>query len=402
MRFKFEAIDVFSGCGGVSCGLTMAGFKVKVAVEIEDSAAETYLSYPPLSKVKVLHGIEAGDICKLNGSDLLTVGDIGKDDIYLLAGCPPCQNFSRKNPKNMNKPIAERKKLLFEFLRIIEELLPPFILMENVPGIKSSTNKDILDDFLARLRLKYTVVDGILNAADYGVPQIRKRFVLHAVRNDINEELVTMGFRFDLPLATHSEMGKEHLLPWKTVREAIDDLPGIDAGESYVDPLGQIRNHKCCNLDDINLRRIRAIRKNGGSRTGLPEDLVLECHKKKGKDGSVFSGHKDVYGIMDADKPSPTMTSGCLCYSKGRYGHYSQDRALSIREAARLQTFPDDFVFSESLTAAALQIGNAVPIELVKASGMRIKEAMYIIKAKRSKEKKSTRARNFDTIAREQ
>lgn len=91
---------------------------------------------------------------------------------------------------------------------------------------------------------------------------------------------------------------------------------------------------------------------------------------------------------MDADKPSPTITGGCLCYSKGRYGHYEQDRAISIREAARLQTFPDDFIFSDSLTTSALQIGNAVPIELVKASGMALKNAMYVIKAKRIKEKK--------------
>lgn len=132
---------------------------------------------------------------------------------------------------------------------------------------------------------------------------------------------------------------------------------------------------------------MRIIRQNGGSRTGLPDDLVLECHKKKDADGKVFSGHKDVYGIMDADKPSPTMTGGCLCYSKGRYGHYEQDRAISVREAARLQTFPDNFTFSESLTAAALQIGNAVPIDLVKASGAVLKQAMKAIKAKRSKKK---------------
>jgi DNA (cytosine-5)-methyltransferase 1 len=129
---------------------------------------------------------------------------------------------------------------------------------------------------------------------------------------------------------------------------------------------------------------MRIIRQNGGSRTDLPEDLVLECYKKKDSDGNVFSEHKDVYGIMNADKPSPTMTGGCLCYSKGRYGHYEQDRAISVREAARLQTFPDDFIFSDSLTAA-LQIGNA--IDLVRVSGAVLKQAMKTIKAKRSKEK---------------
>lgn len=144
MRFEFEAVDIFSGCGGVSCGLTLAGFKVKAAVEIDRSAVETYQSYQPLSMVKVLHD----DICNLSGWEILKAADIKKDDIYLFAGCPPCQNFSRKNPKNIKKTLAERKKLLFEFLRIIEELEPPFILMENVPGLKTKSNKEILDEFL--------------------------------------------------------------------------------------------------------------------------------------------------------------------------------------------------------------------------------------------------------------
>jgi DNA (cytosine-5)-methyltransferase 1 len=387
MRFKYEAVDIFSGCGGVSCGLTLAGFKVKAAVEIEDGAATTYLGYPPLSKVNVLHGFDGGDICQLKGADILSAASIGRDDIYLFAGCPPCQNFSRQNPNNVNKSLAERKKLLFEFLRIIEELEPPFILMENVPGIKTDANKDILDEFLSRLRMKYVVIDAVLNSADYGVPQIRKRFVLHAVRIEIHKELAETGFAFGLPKATHSDKEGNGMLPWKTVREAIGDLPAIGAGESYEDHAGRIHNHKCAHLDPINIRRIRAIRANGGSRDGLPDDLVLECHKKKDKDGKVFDGHKDVYGIMDPNKPSPTITGGCMAYSKGRYGHYEQDRAISVREAARLQTFPDDFIFGDSLTAAALQIGNAVPIDLVKASGATLKQAMYIIKAKRSKEK---------------
>lgn len=386
MRFGFDAIDLFSGCGGVSCGLTAAGFRVKSAVEIEDSAVDTYLSYPPLAHVNVLSGNDNGDICKLKGTDILEAAGIQRDEIYLLAGCPPCQNFSRQNPNNVKKSIEERKKLLFEFLRIIEEIEPPFILMENVPGIKTASNKEILDEFLTHLEKRYAVIEDILNAANYGVPQLRKRFVLHAVRKDIHKELTESGFVLGLPVATHSGKGEKGLLPWRTVREAIGDLPPIKAGEAFADN-GQIHNHKCAKLDKTNIKRIKAIRANGGSRTGLPDDLVLACHKKVNDEGIVFSGHKDVYGIMDGDKPSPTMTGGCLCYSKGRYGHYAQDRAISVREAARLQTFPDDFIFSDSLTASALQIGNAVPIDLVKASGALLKKAMYIIKAKRSKEK---------------
>ena len=384
MKIKYEAIDIFSGCGGVSCGLSMAGFKVKSAVEIEKHAVDTYLSYGPLNKVNVLNE----DICNLSGEQILKAAKIKKDDIYLFAGCPPCQNFSRQNPLNKKKTDEERKKLLFEFLRLIEEILPPFILMENVPGIKTDFNNAILNEFLQRLKKNYNVREAVLNAANYGVPQVRKRFVLHAVRNDINEELKSIGFLFDLPKATHDKKGNNGLQKWRTVREAIGDLPTIKAGEEYVDD-GKIHNHKCAGLSDTNLKRIRAIRKSGGSRNGLPKDLVLDCHKKKDENGNVFSGHGDVYGIMDPNKPAPTITGGCLCYSKGRYGHYSQDRAISIREAARLQTFPDDFVFSHSLTVSALQIGNAVPIDLVKASGEVFKMAIKSIKMSRLKKKDS-------------
>ncbi len=382
MRFKFEAVDLFSGCGGLSCGLTQAGFKIKAAVEIEESVAKTYSAYPPLAKVNVLSGNEKGDICKLSGERILSAAGIDRNDIYLFAGCPPCQNFSRKNPNNKKKSVDTRKKLLFEFLRVIEEITPPFILMENVSGIRTAYNLPILNEFLARLGKKYYVVSDILNAADYGVPQLRRRFVLHAVRNDIKKTLDRLGYDFTLPEATHSRDGVDGLAPWKTVKDAIGDLPAIKAGETYTGD-DKIHNHKCAGLDEDNLKRIQIIRKHGGSRSCLPEELVLPCHKRLKADGAV-NGHGDVYGIMDADQPSPTMTGGCLFYTKGRYGHYAQDRAISIREAARLQTFPDDYIFSNSLTSSALQIGNAVPIDLVKASGNVLHRAMYLVKETRS------------------
>jgi len=382
MRFKFEAVDIFSGCGGLSCGLTKAGFKVKAAVEIVESVAETYRAYPPLADVSVLSGNDKGDICKLSGAEILSTAGIDKNDIYLFAGCPPCQNFSRKNPNNKKKTVDTRKKLLFEFLRVIEEITPPFILMENVPGIRTRYNLPILNEFLERLRKKYYVVSDVLNAANYGVPQLRRRFVLHAVRNDVKKTLDDLGYEFTLPKATHSRNGTNGLSPWKTVKEAIGDLPAIKAGETYTDD-EKIHNHKCAGLGEENLKRIRFIREHGGSRSGLPDDLVLPCHKRLKEDG-ILNGHGDVYGIMDADQPSPTMTGGCLFYTKGRYGHYAQDRAISIREAARLQTFPDDYIFSDSLTSSALQIGNAVPIDLVRASGNVLHRAMYLVKESRS------------------
>ena len=380
MRIKYCAIDIFSGCGGVSCGLALSGFNVKAAVEIETKAVDTYRNYAPLQKVNVLNK----DICKLTGEEILRAAKIKKEDLYLFAGCPPCQNFSRQNPQNKNKSVDERKKLLFEFLRIIEEIIPPFILMENVPGIMSDYNHEILDEFIERLEKLYIVKRDILNAANYGVPQARKRFVLHAVRKDISSELNNYHFVFELPKETYNQHGTGGKKQWKTVRAAIGDLPPINAGETFMDD-NKIHNHRCASLSETNLRRIREIRENGGSRSGLSDELILECHKKKDNNGNSFTGHGDVYGIMDPDKPAPTITGGCLFYSKGRYGHYSQDRAISVREAARLQTFPDDFMFDGSLADAALQIGNAVPIDLVRASGEVFKAAIKILTINRAK-----------------
>lgn len=384
-----KAIDLFSGCGGVSCGLTHAGFKVKAAVEVDPDAARTYSAYQPLSGVNVL----VKDICELSGKTILREAGIKKDDLYLLAGCPPCQNFSRQNPKNKKKTKAERKKLLFEFLRIVKEIYPPFLLMENVPGIVTEFNSSILNEFIRKLENKrgkkeerYIVRKDVLNAADYGVPQYRKRFVLHGIRADIYEELKSCGSDFQLPKPTHSNRPGNGLLPWVTVEQAIGDLPEIKAGEYYSGER-PVFNHKCANLSEQNLHKMQYIRAHGGSRECLPEDMTLACHKKEDKDGNKYSGHKDVYGIMAADKPSPTMTGGCLFYTKGRYGHYTQDRAISIREAARFQTFPDDFRFSDNLATAALQIGNAVPVKLVEASAQEFMHAINIIRKKRRKKR---------------
>lgn len=385
---EIKAIDLFSGCGGVSCGLTQAGFKVKAAVEIANSAADIYHGYLPLADVCILRK----DICDVTGKELLKTSHIKETELYLLAGCPPCQNFSMQNPKNKDKTEAERKKLLFEYLRIIEEMYPPFILMENVPGIATDFNKPILNEFVERLenragddKKKYFLQKKVLNAADYGVPQIRKRFVLHGVRMDVYHELQAAGINFDLPAPIYNKNGDNNLLPWITVEQAIGDLPAINAGDEYVDATGLIHNHKCANLSDANIQKIQYIRQNGGSRDCLPDNMTLDCHKKKDGDGKTFGGHKDVYGIMDPQKPSPTMTGGCLCYTKGRYGHYAQNRAISIREAARFQTFPDDFLFSNNLGEAALQIGNAVPVKLVEVSASEIMQCIKKLRHTRRK-----------------
>ena len=362
---KIKAIDLFSGCGGVSIGLTQAGFEVACAVEIDDAAVKAYKGYYLLRDVNVLKN----DICKVNGSEILNAAGLKRNDLYLLAGCPPCQKFSMQNRihNSDEKDIEEVKKLLMQYKRIINEIYPPFLLMENVPGIKSSFGGRILKEFIAELENedapdseRYLVLSDVVNAADYGVPQLRKRFVLHAVRCDILKQMEQLNLTLTLPIPTHSKTGNDNKQKWVTVREAFAGLPEIKAGERYSDD--KIKNHYCANLSDKNIQRMHIIRENGGSRTALPENLVLKCH-------TTYSGHTDVYGIMNPDAPAPTMTGGCLSYSKGRFGHPFEDRAISVREAARIQTFPDDYIFGESLTKAALEIGNAVPIKLVRASG---------------------------------
>ena len=203
----------------------------------------------------------------------------------------------------------------------------------------------------------------MVNAANYGVPQIRKRFVLHAVRRDIFQIMCKLGLKLTLPIETHSQDGTNGKKKWVTVRETFQGLPVLKAGERYNND--RIKNHACANLSEKNLRRMKIIRANGGCRSALPSELVLNCHK-------TYSGHNDVYGIMDPDKPAPTMTGGCLSYSKGRFGHPFEDRAISVREAARLQTFPDDFKFVGAKTDIEQAIGNAVPVKMAEYIGSHI------------------------------
>lgn len=359
---RIPAIDLFSGCGGVTSGLNKSGFFVKAAIEIDKDAIETYnMNFPKTPVIKK-------DIRNVTGTELLSKANINKEELFLLAGCPPCQNFSLQN-RNRDSNNTERKQLLFEYVRLVFETNPTLILMENVPGIMAENNQQVFNKLIEELEKRYVIVRSILNAADYGVPQRRKRFVLHGLRKDLAEVLKQRGLVISLPAKTHIDPaikqrgGGNKLHDWRTVRQTIGDLPVINAGEKYQSET--IKNHACMNLEEINLERIRYIREHGGSRRCLPTELSLDCHKE-------YSGHTDVYGIMDWNKPALTITGGCLYYSKGRFGHPSQNRAISAREAARLQTFDDSFIFTDNLTKAGMQIGNAVPVVLVKASGQEL------------------------------
>ena len=350
---KFKAIDLFCGAGGLSTGLKKSGFRLCLGVDIDEKALKTYKCN--LKRTKVLKE----DIKKVTGERITELTGINRRDNFLLAGCPPCQGFSSLGKRDAND---EKNELVYEYIRIINELEPSFILMENVPGMSTGVGKEIFKNVVKELEENYHVEYATLNAADFGVPQIRKRLVLHGIRNDVYANLgLDKEKQKILPKSTHSKEKKKGYRKWVTVRKAIFDLPILGAGESYDD--GIIKNHKARSLSETNIERLQEIRLHGVNREMISEELQLECHKKENV------SYTDTYGIIDPDKPAPTITSGCTIISKGRYCHPTQNRGLSIREAARLQSFDDKFEFQGNMGEMSLQIGNAVPPKLAQASG---------------------------------
>lgn len=342
------AIDLFSGSGGTTQGLKKAGIKVSTAVEIDPTAAETYRINNP--EVNLLNK----DIKMVKGNQLVDRAEQSQDYLMLVA-CPPCQGFSSIRRKGEDDL---RNELVFEYARLIKETVPDFLLMENVSGMTSKRGKKIFSKFLDAISGDYEIEYNILNAADYGVPQTRKRLVLHGIRKDLKRSL---GISLvEMPRQTHSKMGEGQLEKWINA-DVLLGLPPIEAGQNY-EGSKSIFNHVANGLSPTNIKRIQIIRDGGGSRNALPEELVLDCHKGK-------TGHTDVYGIIDISKPAITITGGCMTYSKGRFGHPFQNRALSAREAARLQSFDDNYIFFGNKSELARQIGNAVPVNLAKASG---------------------------------
>ena len=345
---KIKAIDLFSGSGGTTQGLKKAGIEVVAAVEIDEVASKTYQFNNP--EVKLFNN----DIRNITKSDFMNFYNTKKDYLMLVA-CPPCQGFSliRRGGED-----DIRNELVFEYLRLINETKPEFLLMENVAGMMTKKGKVIFDRFSEQLTEEYYIKYAVLNSADYGVPQTRKRLVLHGIKKSIFKEMNLQEIK--LPNKTHSNDRESQLPHWKTA-EILLGLPPLKAGEEYRGDL-PVHNHIANGLSELNIKRLQIIRRGGGSRNALPEELVLKCHKGK-------TGHSDVYGILDINKPSVTITGGCMTFSKGRFGHPYEDRALSAREAARLQSFDDDYKFFGNRSQLAKQIGNAVPVNLAKASG---------------------------------
>lgn len=351
------AIDLFCGAGGLSLGLEQSNINVALGVEISPIATQTYTNNLP--------GIVLNDdICQITGEEILNRLNLQPRDLFLLAGCPPCQTFSSLQKDDVSDDA--RNNLIFEYIRLIHEIQPLFILMENVPGLPNGRGKKIFQQATTELAQFYHIEYAVLNCADYGVPQTRKRLVLHGIRNDIYDLFLqnNRNFTVSLPTKTHTNNVEvnPNLLPWQTVNQVlqINPLPPVSAGQTA--PNGY-PNHETNGLTDINIQRIQYIRTHSGSRDCLPPELQLPCHQRENV------GYSGVYGIIDGSKPAPTITGGCICYSKGRFGHPIEDRAITVREAARFQSFPDDFIFSGNKGQTALQVGNAVPPLLAQASG---------------------------------
>jgi DNA (cytosine-5)-methyltransferase 1 len=336
---RIKVFDFFSGCGGTSAGLQAAGMEIAFGLDIDPDAAATFQSnFPRASFLQK-------DLTRLRTNRLQTLVSKNRKDPILFCGCAPCQPFSKQNLQR--KPQDSRVPLLSHFGRFVRYYRPEFVLVENVPGLQSiSEEPGPLPGFASLLRrLDYHFVSATIDCCDYGVPQKRQRFVL----------LASNIGKVELPLKTHGSGGDQ--LPFSTVRDWIGDLPPLEAGQEC----DTVPNHRAANLSPLNLRRIRSTPP-GGSRLDWPPELALDCH-------AGHSGHTDVYGRLRMDQPASALTTRCISLSNGRFGHPVQNRALSVREAASLQTFGTKFRFSGSLNSMARQIGNAVPTLLAKRLG---------------------------------
>ncbi len=329
MGKELSAIDLFSGCGGLSLGLKGAGFKVAAAVEIDRKAQETYrLNHPNVH----LYG---EDIRKLNPLQILENAGLRVGELDLLAGCPPCQGFSRLRTRNKVTSVSDdRNDLVEDFLRFIEVMQPKTVMLENVPALARDPRFVGMQNQLHVLG--YQTVVNVLDAADYAVPQRRKRLIMLASR-------------------VHVPIVADKVLKRLTVRQALKRMAEPGQGRDKLHGLGENRSQRVRDL-------IALIPKDGGSRSDLPLKFQLDCHKRS-------DGFKDVYGRLAWDDVAPTITSGCHNPSKGRFLHPGQDRTISLREAAVLQGFPRSYKFdiAHGKESIALMIGNALPPPFITA-----------------------------------
>ena len=336
------AVDLFAGAGGFSLGAIEAGFEVRGAIEKNAYAVRTYERNIRNRSGRRIAMFE-GDILDVGPTELMVEAGLTRGQCALLLGGPPCQGFSshRLGKTGVDDP---RNELLLRYFAFVAALRPRMFLLENVPGLLQPKHAEYLERFMQEARNARYEVFGpdVLNARDFGVPQNRKRvFIL-----GICEESPRIEADWP-PQATHAKpaVAKElGLRPWRTAKDAFGPV------ERTGDPNDLHMNHGQALLDAF-----RSTPPNGGSRS--QSNRTLPCHR-------THRGHHDVYGRICVDYPSPTMTTACINPSKGRFVHPYEHHGITARQAARLQSFPDEFVFEGGLMAAGVQIGNAVPVRM--------------------------------------
>lgn len=328
---QIVGVDLFCGAGGLTYGLARGGIDIRAGIDVDPAC-----KYP----------FEKNNSSKFIEKDIqdVSVADIGPffedAEVTLLAGCAPCQPFSTYSRKGRSERRGLDWKLVESFGRLIDESGPDLVTMENVPQLG---DHPVFEDFLEHLK-DFSIAWSVVECSSIGVPQSRRRLVLVASRlGDVH-----------LDLSPNDPMKR-------TVRDEISDLPRIAAGES--DPSDRL--HLASRLSPLNLRRIRESRP-GGTWRDWESSLQATCHRKKS--GETYPS---VYGRMEWDKEAPTITTQCFGYGNGRFGHPEQDRAISLREAAMLQTFPRDYAFVAPEDPVRFNrlgrlIGNAVPVRLAE------------------------------------
>jgi DNA (cytosine-5)-methyltransferase 1 len=336
-----KAVDFFCGAGGMSYGLERAGIKVIAGIDWDETCRETYERNN--KSAKFLHR----DITALSPEELgQELGISRNDDSLICVGCSPCQFWSKVNTDRQKSKTSIF--LLAEFERFVDWFRPGFVLIENVPGLQSKKRPSVLPPFKQFLRdREYEIAHGVINANHFGVPQNRKRYLLIASR--VTKTLT-------LPERVKSRPIVQDFL-------GVDNgFPNIPAGHKDTTPFA----HSSAGLSSKNLRRIAKTPINGGTRASWASDPELQIPAYRGKD-SIF---RDVYGRMFWKRPAPTITTRFNSLSNGRFGHPVENRAISLREGATLQTFPKRYVFKAANEALiARQIGNAVPPALARRIG---------------------------------
>ncbi len=343
MKKKIQVVDLFCGIWWLSYGFVKQWFDVVAGIDFEESCK---FAFEENNKAKFI----TKDIRDVTAEEINALYD-NDTDIRILVWCAPCQPFSLMNTKKWqySQEDVNRKSPIHAFARLIKEVQPDIVSMENVPGIAKEGKYESFKYFMDTLEENdYDIWhNGVVDCTKYWIAQTRKRFVLLAAKKSFGKKLAIVP--------------PTHLDQPVTLREVIWDLEPIKHGEQS----DKDRYHKARSLNALNLKRIKAVKKNWWSLIDVSRTLWPDCYKKESWKTYVNT----VYGRMFWDKPAPTMTTFCTWYGNGRFGHPDQDRAISLREAALIQTFPENYKFvpdgeNVAWIKIAKQIGNAVPVRL--------------------------------------